>query len=159
MLSVAQSAAMLSVSPARVRALIASGGLPAVKVGRAWCLREEDVLDRLERQPKAGRPSLRGPSDRATGAAEADAVATMVEAEGPAADSYGSSAGVGDVPVASDMSDPHELYLACRECFRFLPDANLIRAAASKEEASFYMAVADFFLQQKQARLIAEGVY
>lgn len=159
MLSVAQSAAMLSVSPARVRALIASGGLPAVKVGRAWCLREEDVLDRLARQPKAGRPSLRGPSDRTTYAAETGMAAVVSETVGSSTADCGSPAGVGDVPIASDMPDPHELYLACRECFRFLPDANLIRAAASKEEASFYMAVADFFLQQKQARLIAEGVY
>jgi len=44
MLSVVESAERLGVSPARVRALIKAGQLPACKSGRAWVLREEDVL-------------------------------------------------------------------------------------------------------------------
>lgn len=56
MLSVAQAAQQLGVSTARVRALIASQLLPAQKVGRAWLVREEDVLRRQAMQPKAGRP-------------------------------------------------------------------------------------------------------
>lgn len=35
----------------------------------------------------------------------------------------------------------------------------MMRAAQTHEEASFFMAVADFFLQQEQARLVAEGVF
>ena len=56
MLSVAESAEQLGVSPARVRALIKDGRLPAVKNGREWVLREEDVLQRLMEHPRAGRP-------------------------------------------------------------------------------------------------------
>ena len=57
MLSVVESAERLGVSPARVRALIKAGQLPACKSGRAWVLREEDVLERVAVHPRAGRPS------------------------------------------------------------------------------------------------------
>ena len=43
MLSVSQSAALLNVSPARVRKLIAGGALPAQKIGRNWAIAETDV--------------------------------------------------------------------------------------------------------------------
>lgn len=56
MLSVAESASILNVSPARVRALISQGALPAAKVGRVWTLREEDVMQRASLRPTAGRP-------------------------------------------------------------------------------------------------------
>lgn len=56
MLSVVESASILNVSPARVRALIAEGSIPAHKVGRAWVLREEDVLQRAANRPRPGRP-------------------------------------------------------------------------------------------------------
>ena len=56
MLSVQEAAAILGVSSARVRELIAQGLLPATKMGRAWALREEDVFGRLERHPQSGRP-------------------------------------------------------------------------------------------------------
>lgn len=56
MLSVAESASLLGVSPARIRALISEGTLPARKVGRAWVLREEDVLHRKASHPAPGRP-------------------------------------------------------------------------------------------------------
>ena len=86
MLSVKESADMLGVTPARVRALIAQKALPAQKVGRSWVIKEEDILDRLSRHPKAGRP-----------------VRTTI--------------------------------------------------------AAFYVAVADFFLQQRQRNLVAQGAY
>ena len=56
MLSVVESAERLGVSPARVRALIKAGQLPACKSGRAWVLREEDVLERVavHRAPPMG---------------------------------------------------------------------------------------------------------
>lgn len=144
MLSVAQSAEVLRISPARVRALIKAGRLPAVKVGRAWCLREEDVLQRLSEHPRRGRPRTRTDSDGAS-----------AEAMRP----YG-----GAKPAAPSRSEvaperAHELYLACGELFQRVPDGELMGAAQSREEASFYMAVADFFLQQQQDRLVAEGVY
>ena len=56
MLSVSESAEALGVSGARVRALIASGALPAVKIGRVWALREEDVFGRAAAKPRGGRP-------------------------------------------------------------------------------------------------------
>ncbi|MCI9495897.1 MAG: helix-turn-helix domain-containing protein [Adlercreutzia mucosicola] len=52
-----------------------------------------------------------------------------------------------------------ELYRQCRDHFQHCPSSALIAAAESQEEASFYMAVADFFLQQRQADLIARGVF
>ena len=144
MLSVAQSAEVLRISPARVRALIKAGRLPAVKVGRAWCLREEDVLQRLSEHPRRGRPRTR----TAPGAVSAEAMRPYGGAK-PAAPSRSE--------VAPERA--HELYLACRELFQRVPDGKLMATAQSREEASFYMAVADFFLQQQQDRLVAEGVY
>lgn len=52
MLSVTESAAILDISPSRVRALIAQGQLPAQKVGNAWILKEEDVMQRITERPK-----------------------------------------------------------------------------------------------------------
>ena len=144
MLSVAQSAEVLRISPARVRALIKAGRLPAVKVGRAWCLREEDVLQRLSEHPRRGRPRTRTDSDGAS-----------AEAVCPGARAGADEASRGD----GSSERAHELYLACRELFQRVPDGKLMATARSREEASFYMAVADFFLQQKQDRLVAEGVY
>lgn len=144
MLSVAQSAQMLRVSPARVRALIKAGRLSAVKVGRAWCLREEDVLRRLSEHPRRGRPRTR----TVPGAVSAEAVSPDERAELAA-----SSRNEGSSERA------HELYLACKELLQCVPNGELMAAAQSREEASFYMAVSDFFLQQKQNQLVAEEVY
>ena len=66
MLSVAESAAILKVSPARVRALIAKGALPAEKAGRAWLLREEDVMQRLSQHAKAGPRAVQTNIDKPT---------------------------------------------------------------------------------------------
>lgn len=58
MLTTAQAAAILGVSPRRVLALIESGRLPAQKVGRDWIIQESDleaVKDRREGWPK-GKP-------------------------------------------------------------------------------------------------------
>lgn len=46
---------MLAVTTPRVRALIASGDLPAVKVGRAWLVEREAVEQRVELEPGDGR--------------------------------------------------------------------------------------------------------
>lgn len=128
MLSVSESAELLGVSTARVRALIKSGQLAATKSGRAWILREEDVLQRLAQRPRSGRPKTHAPE-------------VTSRQPGANAESF------------------HELYEECRELFTHLPTSETMAQAKSKEEASFYMAVADFFLQQRQAELVKSGVY
>ncbi|MDO5043569.1 MAG: helix-turn-helix domain-containing protein [Slackia sp.] len=55
--------------------------------------------------------------------------------------------------------DLHSLYLECKQAFRFEPSLRSIEEAETQEEAGFYMAVADYFLQHKQRELIAQGVY
>lgn len=137
MLSVRESAQQLGVSPARVRALIKSGRLPAVKNGREWVLREEDVLQRLAESPRAGRPRASASSD-SKGARE-----------------EGSS----DAGRLEDSLHAQELYDECRRLFGHLPPVEMLEAARSKEEASFYMAVFDFFLQQRQRELVRGGVF
>lgn len=131
MLSVSESAKLLRVSPARVRALIADGTLPASKVGRAWVLREEDVMDRIARRPCGGRPKR--------SAAHADQPSCCE-------------------PQGSESS-LHDLYLACKESFSERPDAIAMAAADESEEISFYLAVSDFFIQQRQRELIRAGAF
>ncbi|MDO5024097.1 helix-turn-helix domain-containing protein [Slackia piriformis] len=55
--------------------------------------------------------------------------------------------------------DLHSLYLECKQAFQFEPSLQAIEEAKTQEEAGFYMAVADYFLQSKQRELIAQGVY
>lgn len=138
MLSVSESAQILGVSSSRVRQLISNGTLRASKIGHTWTLAEEDVLDRLSRQPKSGRPSLQNDAQMAVGPnltpqSRLDAEARCIAL--------------------------HSLYLQCKQAFEFDPPIQAIESASSQEEASFYMSVADFFLQQKQRELIAQGVY
>lgn len=162
MLSVAESAEQLGVSPARVRALIKDGRLPAVKNGREWVLREEDVLQRLMEHPQAGRPRgcaagrgqwAAGESEKGLGSRSAHATGTVPSMAAPGLS--GSALEVGqEAPCRA-----RELYDECRRQFEHLPSAEVMAAARSREEASFYMAVFDFFLQQRQRELIREGVF
>ena len=131
MLSVSESAELLQVSPARVRALIAEGTLPARKVGRAWVLQEEDVMDRVARRPRGGRPKH-----------------TATRTTQPTPHEQQSPGG-----------DLHDLYLACKESFFTRPDATALEGAGTSEEASFYLAVSDFFIQQRQRELIQMGAF
>lgn len=134
MLTVAESARMLGVTPSRVRALIAHGALPARKVGRTWILEEADVVERASLHARPGRP----------------AKATIKPVDDPAGQ------------PASDESwneELHRLYVGCKSAFRFRPGVEQIEAAQSAEEGSFYVAVADFFLQERQRELVAQGVY
>lgn len=130
MLSVKESADMLGVTPARVRALIAQKALSAQKVGRSWVIKEEDILDRLSRHPKAGRP-----------------VRTTIAASGVLSSSVECNEAL------------HDAYVACRDAFRFRPTFEQLQQASDSEEAAFYVAVADFFLQQRQRNLVAQGAY
>lgn len=129
MLSVSESAKQLNISTARVRALIKSGQLPAVKNGREWVLREEDVLQRLADRPGPGRPKTKNEGSWSN----------EMALEKPGA--------------------LHELYEQCRVCFQHIPTEVAMAQAKSDEEAAFYMAVSDFFLQRKQAQIIKAGVF
>ena len=137
MLSASESAQILGISPARVRKLIADNELPANKVGRNWLLREEDVMQRLSSHPKAGRPRR----------AQQAKTTSEVSPEKPVDRSEGKS------------TSPHDLYLSCKTAFRTLPAPALMSCAQSPEEAAFYVAVTDFFLQQKQLELVRRGVF
>lgn len=130
MLSVSESAKQLNISSARVRALIKSGQLSATKCGREWVLREEDVLQRLTEKPKAGRPKAQTKCFQGKETSHAKSDDTL-----------------------------HELYEQCRASFGHIPTEEMMSQAKSSEEADFYMAVSDFFLQQKQAQLVKSGVY
>lgn len=131
MLTVSEAAEQLGVSTSRVRALIKSGTLPAFKHGRAWVLREEDVLQRLMDRPHSGRPKRREPTSAKEQARR----------------------------ESRQSKRAHKAYELCRELFLHCPSQELMDRAKSQEEASFYMAVSDFFLQQQQAELIAKGVF
>lgn len=129
MLSVSEAANILNVSTARVRALIDQDILPARKVGRVWALREEDVMQRAAAHVSAGRPR----SHRIHGTEE---------------------------PLSADANgDLRSLYEACKEAFAIRPSARTLAGAREPEEASFYIAVADFFLQEKQRELVERGVF
>ena len=55
LLSVAEAAARLNLSRARVNQLIDSGDLPATRIGRAFVIREVD-LELVRERPPVGRP-------------------------------------------------------------------------------------------------------
>lgn len=54
MLTTAQAAAALGVTVRRVQALVKAGRLPAVKFGRDWLIKAEDLAALQDRKP--GRP-------------------------------------------------------------------------------------------------------
>src|SRR5215212_5429849 len=56
LVDVGEAARQLQVVPSRVRALIASGGLRAEKVGGRWLVEWDSVLARERSQAAAGRP-------------------------------------------------------------------------------------------------------
>ena len=57
LLSTRDAATRLGITPRRVVALIRAGRLPALRVGRAWVIREADLELVKDRRP--GRPSNR----------------------------------------------------------------------------------------------------
>lgn len=133
MLSVSQAADKLGVTPSRVRAMINAGRLSAVKCGKTWIIREEDVVDRLSKKPQAGRPP------------KIDTHCKHDETQSSVSD--------------FDVKRVHRIYAESRELFNSLPPEKLMRQASSSEEASFYMAISDFFLQKRQEELIKQGVF
>lgn len=56
-LSVAEAAARLNVTRARVNQLIDAGALPAQRIGRAYAIAESDLADFEKRERQVGRPS------------------------------------------------------------------------------------------------------
>ena len=56
LVTVADAAELLGVSPARVRTLIQGGHLPARKIGNTWALERWQVLARTFQTKQAGRP-------------------------------------------------------------------------------------------------------
>jgi excisionase family DNA binding protein len=58
LLTVQETAAMLKLSPVTIRRYIASGRLPAVRVGRGVRLRRADIEAFLEPVGHAGRPAI-----------------------------------------------------------------------------------------------------
>lgn len=135
MLSVKEAAAMLDVTPARVRKLIADSEIPALKIGNAWSLEEKDVLDRLSRHPRAGRPRTKSNDD--------DTAKSRSLAQGE----------------RDRVKRAKRIFRECREVLSVIPDAAMIAAAESAEEAAFYIATSDFFLQQRQHHLVSQGVF
>ena len=134
MLSVKESAQTLGISEARVRKLISDGALHAVKIGKSWAVSEEGVIDRLAAKPKSGRPRTAGEDTTRP-------------------------AGAGFFDDASRTQELRQLYRACKEAFERRPPVSCIQSADTEEEAAFYIATADFFLQQKQAELVKNGVF
>lgn len=134
MLTVKEAASKLGVSPARVRKLIADGNLSALKIGNTWVLEEKDVLDRISRHPRAGRP--RASHSKSASIISEDRLKKTMRAK-----------------------EAKRLFRECKEILSAVPDAAMIVEAKSTEEASFYIAVSDFFLQQKQQELIHQGVF
>jgi excisionase family DNA binding protein len=133
MLTVAEAAARLQVTPERVRNMIYDGILPAERLGRNWMIAERDVLERLCRQPKAGRPRK--------------------DVEGDGIPQHLSS------PQSFDIGEARELYHRCKSELYGCYDLGFLDQAHSEEERRFYITVADFFLQQRQAELIKRGAY
>lgn len=131
MISTLEAAKLLGISSIRVRDLIYDGALPARKIGRSWVLNEEDVMNRLSQHPRSGRPRK-----------------TTVQ---PSVAS--------DTHTPSADSHAHDLYRACKNVFEKSPSVEAIQALEDPEEAAFRIAIADFFLQRKQAELVQQGVF
>ena len=168
MLSVSQSAEILGISSSRVRKLLDDGLLEGQKVGRVWVIREESVYNRLAKKPGTGRPALMRAlvSLDAVNANQEPPNALLANADDAPKDSnvFPASANDGtdrNGDLAAGAHSPralHALFLECKEAFRFEPPLHEL-SSVSREEAGFYMAVADYFLQQKQRELIERGVY
>lgn len=134
MLTVSEAARILNVSQTRVRQLVNQGVLQAEKAGRSWLLDETSVMSRLSSKPQVGRPSAKGPVN-----------STALENSGLSAEKEEAL---------------HNLYVEGKRLLsEATPNAVFLYALDNQEEASFLMAVSDFFLQQRQMKLVAQGVF
>lgn len=129
MLTVNEASRILGISQTRVRQLAAQGTLQAEKKGRAWFLDEASVMNRLNSKPQAGRP-------HAVRLDEHDELSGNKE------------------------SELHNLYVEGKRLLgEASPSAATLRGLRNSEEIAFLLAMADFFLQQKQQTLVAQGVF
>ncbi len=128
-MTVSQAAEMLGVSAARVRRMLRDGVLDGHKAGGTWVVDRSSVVLRLKSGVRVGRPTLDMKED----------------------------------PEESTQCQrgarAHELYEACREVLAGAYDATVLAAAESDDERRFYLMVSDFFLQQRQRELVAQGVW
>ncbi len=131
MLSVSQAAEELGVSASRVRAMIKDGVLPAHKVGNAWNIPHEAVIQRKLTRHPGGRPRKNTCEY---------AVVSIPDAQ-------------------NEKARIHHLYRECSETFGHLHDAHLTCDLEDEEERAFCLALEDFFLQRKQRELVAKGVF
>lgn len=69
LLSVAEVAARLNLSRARVNQLIDGGDLPATRIGRSFVVREAD-LEKVRHRPSPGRPPKTAAKKSKKGAAK-----------------------------------------------------------------------------------------
>ncbi|MDO4291097.1 MAG: helix-turn-helix domain-containing protein [Eggerthellaceae bacterium] len=136
MVSTKEAAQRLGISETRVRTLLGNGQLDGEKIGRTWVVSEASVERRRKSSVHAGRPRKRHSEVQTDARAGASSEERSCHAE-----------------VA------HELYLACKAnlsgVFRF----DALDETESAEEERFYIAVANFFLQEKQRMLVEQGVF
>lgn len=123
MLNVTQTAAILKVSDARVRQLIAEETLPAYKCGHLWLINEEDVLKRATTRHDPGRPRKRldiNDFDQA------------------------------ETALARPKKDErfHKIYSDCKKHYKSYPTKRELSAIRTKEEKAFRIAVPTFFSQK-----------
>lgn len=129
MLTVNEASRILGISQARVRQLAVQGALRAEKKGRAWLLDEASVMNRLSAKPQAGRPQAAPASKH-------------------------------DEPAKNTESELHNLYVEGKRLLgEASPSAATLRDLQNSEEIAFLLAMADFFLQQKQQTLVAQRVF
>ena len=60
---------------------------------------------------------------------------------------------------APDVDAAHRIYDEAARVLVGCYDSEFLRLARTSEERAFWVAVADFFLQQKQRELVEQGVY
>lgn len=156
MYSVSDAARVLGVSTARVRMLVSLGELPAVKVGRNWAIEEAAVVERASVKPKPGRPPAPSviPVENPNRQYRRQPL-KAVENRPAAMESRGATYSRAQAdPNLARQENMHRLFLECREEFTKRPSAANLRNAESSAEASFYMALFDFFLQQRQQDIV-----
>lgn len=133
MLSVSECAKLLSVSQQRVRQLTSEGVLPAIKIGNAWAIREEDAYARLAQHRRPGRPVV----------AESSKGAKLPS----------------QLSISSSNDAFNRIFKTCASDFACCPSADELDSFENPEVAAFRVAVADFFLRRKQAELVKQGVF
>jgi excisionase family DNA binding protein len=163
MLSVKEAAQRLKVSEQRVRTMIYDGVLPAEREGMKWFLFEEAIMERVQSRPRPGRPRKSGKQGKArsshylnssvkqTTQARPESLKTPETPEAPETQAKSKA--------QTDLARVRDLYWQCKKEINRSYNFDLLSAARTSEERGFYVLVADYFLQCKQAELIKRGVF